>query len=71
MSAQAIQIEPRRAEVNTPVRTDVVQLKDGRVIKRVTYNTGNTVETLVSPLDYRPTKGAKPNMAGELLMEPR
>ena len=61
----------RRPEVNRPVSTEIVRCKDGRVLRRVTYNTGNTVETLVSPLDYEPLPGAVPNKAGEMLMQVR
>lgn len=61
----------RRPEVNIPTGTEIVRTKDGRVLKRVTYNTGNRVETLVFPGAYEAVPGAKPNKVGELLMQAR
>ena len=44
--------ESPRPEINIPVKTEVVRLPDGLVVKRTTYQTGNVSDTIVFPGDY-------------------
>lgn len=42
----------RRPEINIGVGEFLVRLKDGRVVHRKVMNTGNTIESTLSPGDY-------------------
>lgn len=51
--------ESPRLEINAPVKTEVVRLPDGLVVKRTTYQTGTVSDLIVFPGDYpdaRPIK---------------
>lgn len=41
-----------RMEINVPTKTQVVRLKDGRIVLRTTMNTGTITESNVFPGDY-------------------
>lgn len=49
---QAQDQEKRLPEINIPVKTEVVRLPDGLVVKRTTMSTGNCVDSIVFPGDH-------------------
>lgn len=52
-------IEPTKPEINIPVKTEVVRLPDGLVVKRTTYQTGNVSDTIVFPGDHPNARAVK------------
>ncbi len=44
--------EPFTPEINIPVKTEVVRLSCGLVVRRTTYQTGTVSDTIVFPGDY-------------------
>ncbi len=51
--------ESPRLEINVPVKTEVVRLPNGLVVKRTTYHTGNVSDTIVFPGDYPDARQVK------------
>ena len=48
-----------RLEINVPMKTEVVRLPDGLVVRRTTYNTGSVSDTILFPGDYPDARQVK------------
>lgn len=51
--------ESPRPEINVPVKTEVVRLPGGLVVKRTTYQTGTVSDTIVFPGDHPDARAVK------------
>ncbi len=51
--------EPTKPEINIPVKTEVVRLPCGLVVRRTTYQTGNVSDTIVFPGDHSDARAVK------------
>ncbi len=48
-----------RLEINVPMKTEVVRLPDGLVVRRTTYNTGSVSDTILFPGDHPDARQVK------------